>query len=120
MIKQFYIATQMVAGMCDICYCCPMYIIIMMSVSLFCLTFYLPFNLTPANNTDVPLLFYFTSALSYNHKIIISRLICAPGHGKSIVDGARSSFRWSKIVNFGTNWSVCQPVFLMFNMAYRV
>ena len=27
------------------------------------------------------------SALSYKHKIVISRLINAPGHGKSIVDG---------------------------------
>ena len=31
------------------------------------------------------------SALSYKHKIVISRLICAPRHGKSIVDWLNAS-----------------------------
>ena len=49
--------------------------------------FYLPFSQQYRCATA----FYFMRLLSYKHKIVISRLICAPGHGKSIVDGLNAS-----------------------------
>ena len=68
----------------DIGHCCC--IIIIMSVSL-SFTFQFNFN----QQYRCASAFYFTSTLSYKHKIVISRLIYAPGHGELFVDGLNAS-----------------------------